>query len=179
MALDAVPGSPTANSYVTVADATLLLQERLLTQPWYTQPATASMTLVARREAALIWATQLLDAQIGWYGTPATTTQALAWPQTGQSDALGRAIPANVVPRQVQMATALTAVSLMALEQTVGTTAIEPGIKSKKIGDLTIVYQDDVRTSQGVAAVIPAEVLAMLRPYGLVPGLGMIPLLRV
>lgn len=179
MALDATPGGQFANSYVTMSEATTLLQERLATDAWYAEDANASMTLPARREAALLWATRLIDEQIGWYSTPTTLTQALAWPQVGQIDHLGRLIDSTVVPRFLKMATALTALHLMGTEAVVGTAALEPGVKSKRIGDMEIVYQDDATQRQELhAAVVPAEVLTMLRPYGTVPGLGMIPVLR-
>ena len=91
MDLIATPGSPLANSYVTVAAANGYLEGRLYTEPWFGIHALEETELVsvATRETALIWATSLLDTQVRWYGTPTTLTQALAWPMTGQLDHLG------------------------------------------------------------------------------------------
>jgi hypothetical protein len=182
MALDATPGGQNSNAYVTMAEATTLLQERLATEVWYTETTASGMTLPARRDAALIWATRLLDTQIAWYGTPTTPLQALAWPQTGQVDRYGRPLDPLLIPRDVQMATALTALQLMASEAVLSATGGgELGIKSKRIGDMEIVYQNAPTAAQAQArptAGVPAEVLSMLRHYGMVPGLGMIPVLR-
>lgn len=184
MALDAVAGSPTANSYVSVSDATDLLQEHLDIEAWYTQSPEEGQTLAARREAALISATRLIDTQVGWYGYPATATQALAWPQVGQVDRYGRPLDATTVPRNVQQATAYYALAL--LEATAaGAPAASGGellVKSKKVGDVTIEYQTVSSTAQAVTATradtMPREVRDLLRGYGMVPGLGMIPVLR-
>lgn len=185
MALDAVPGSPTANSYVSVIDATDLLQEHLDIEAWYTQSPEEGQTLAARREAALISATRLIDTQVGWYGYPATSTQALAWPQAGQVDRYGRPLDQTTVPRTVQQATAYYALALMEATAAGAATAASGSellVKSKKVGDVTITYQDVPTAAQARTAtsgeVMPREVRDLLRGYGMVPGLGMIPVLR-
>jgi hypothetical protein len=178
MPLDATPGAPTANAYVTVADATLYLMQRLETEVW----SEASM---ADQAAALIWATELLDTQVRWYGTPTFPDQALALPQTGLVDRWERPLDATVVPRQVQQATACYAVTLLRATAPDALAAAGTGdlvIKSKKIGDTTITYQD---VSGGVAARAPVspfafttEVRTLLQPYGVVPGGGYALLVR-
>jgi hypothetical protein len=187
MTIDAVPGSPTANSYVSVAQATVFLGERLAVEAWYTPHLEAPVTLQQRREAALMQATRLLDEQVAWYGLPATTTQALAWPQAGQSDAWGRPIEGTSVPMNIQRATAYYALALLEAEELlfVTTQAVATGegrIKTLKMGETTITYQDEGQTTTStVAAVrarVPSEVWLLLKPYGMVPGFGMIPVLR-
>src|ERR1044072_7389787 len=98
MTLIATPGDANANSYVTVAAATALLAEQLQTEAWYATAETDMLTLTAKREAALLWATGLLNTHVEWYGTPTTGTQALPCPQAGQVDPLGNAIASDVVP---------------------------------------------------------------------------------
>src|SRR5262245_8953420 len=117
MTIDAVPGSPTANAYLTVSDATDLLQERLHVEAWYSADPEEAITLPHRREASLMQATRLIDEQVGWYGVPATTTQALAWPQVGQVDHLGRPVDPGTVPVNVQRATAYYALALLEAEE--------------------------------------------------------------
>lgn len=178
--LDATPGGPLANSYVDVVTSTDLLGQRLYTDAWLEADATD-------QAAALMWATDLLDSQVLWYGRPATDTQALAWPQMGQRDHLGRPLPSTVIPTAVQQATALYALSL--LEQSppeAGTsTTLEVGVvKSRKVGDTEITYFDPRQTptsttqatptSQGM----PAEVKALLKPYAQVAGSMTVRLLR-
>jgi len=171
MTINALPGDPLANAYVDVADATLLLAERLDSAAW--DDATP-----AEQETALIWATRLLDEQIWWYGSPTTDTQALAWPQTGQVDHLGRAVPLDIVPRVIQQATAFYALALLEEDAAGGAVGAEAGIKTKKIGDTSITYKDDAAVQVSVVQRFPPEVRTMLRFYGNVPGLGHMPVLR-
>jgi hypothetical protein len=55
-------------------------------------------------------------------------------------------------------------------------------LKSTKIGDTQITYQDVGSTSasraQGSPQALPTEVKALLRPYGTVPGVGSVTLVR-
>lgn len=165
---DATPGGTNATSYVTVEDATGYLYARLQTEPWTEADR-------ATQAAALQWATSLLDTQVQWYGTPTTTTQALAWPMTGQLDHLGRPIPSDVVPAIVQQATSVYALAL--LGDTTASASTPTGetmaVKSRRIGDTQIVYQDvpqSATPARPVSQGIPAEVRALLRPYGQMSG---------
>ena len=176
MNLDATPGAPTANAYCTIDQATAFLTMRLDTDAWAEAP-------LEDQAAALQWATRLIDQQVQWYGLPTFPDQALALPQVGLVDQWGRAVSSAVIPVQVQQATALYALGL--LEATADDAPAASGdliLKSKKIGDTQITYQDI--SSQNARApvspyAIPSEVKALLRPYGAVPGMGVIPLVRM
>ena len=175
MILDATPGLPTSNAYCTVDQATTFLTMRLDTDAWDEAPP-------EDQAAALQWATRLLDAQVGWYGVPTYLDQALALPQVGLVDQWGRAVASDVIPGPVQQATALYALELLAStapEAVAGSGDLI--LKSKKIGDVTLTYQDlpssSARTPVSPYA-IPSEVKALLRSYGFVPGLGVVPLVR-
>ena len=177
--LNATAGDPLANAYITVNDATAFLTMRLHTDAW-------TDASIPDQEAALQWATRLIDEQVHWYGLPTYPDQTLALPQVGLVDQWGRAVASNVIPVPVQQATALYALGLLE-----ATAADVPGaavngdlvIKSKKIGDTTITYQDVSSQSSTRVPVspyaIPSEVKALLRPYGAVPGMGVVPLVRV
>ena len=175
--LDASVGTPTANSYVLVSQATSFLTMRLDTDAW-------TEASVPDQEAALQWATRLIDQQVAWYGIPMFPDQALALPQTGLVDQWGRAVASDVIPVAVQQATALYALGL--LEATApDAPAAGSGdliLKSKKIGDTTLTYQDISSSASARAPVspyaIPSEVKALLRPYGTVSGAGVVPLVR-
>ena len=149
---------------------------RLETAPWTEAP-------VPDQEAALQWATRLLDEQVQWYGVPTYPDQALALPQVGLVDSWGRQRASDVIPPAVQQATALYALGLLEATADDGAAAVSGDlvIKSKKIGDTTITYQDlpssSARTPVSPYA-IPSEVKALLRPYGVVPGMGVVPLVR-
>jgi hypothetical protein len=177
MVLDAVPGSPTANAYVTTTQATVFLTMRLDTAAWTEAP-------VPDQEAALQWATRRLDEQVQWYGLPTYPDQALALPQVGLVDQWERAVASNVIPVPVQQATALYALELLEATADDAPAAMSGDliIKSKKIGDTTITYQDVSSSASARAPVspyaIPSEVKALLRPYGAVPGMGVVRLVR-
>jgi hypothetical protein len=186
MELDATVGGPAANSYVSVEEATDLLEGRLNTEPWFVwDPESDYFTLEQRRESALMWATQLIDEQVQWYGTPSTQTQALAWPMTGMVDKWGRPVPTSIVPEDLKRATAYYALALMrdTSESPNGaSSASEAGIKSKKIGDLTITYQDvstQQKTTTTSSTGMPVEVRRILQGYGGLAGGINVPLKRV
>jgi hypothetical protein len=174
--LNAVAGDPLANSYTTTTSASAFLTMRLDIDAW-------TEASVEDQSAALQWATRLIDEQVQWYGIPTYPDQALALPQVGLVDQWGRSVASNVIPLAVQQADALYALAL--LESTAPEASQATGdlvIKSKKIGDTTITYQDTSSTSTARMPVsphaLPAEVRALLRPYGMVPGFGSIPLYR-
>lgn len=175
--LDATPGGPLSNAYTTVSQATAFLTMRLDTDAW-TEAA------VPDQEAALMWATRLIDEQVQWYGIPTYPDQALALPQAGLVDQWGRVIASDVIPLAVQQATALYALGL--LEATAATAGVAAGtadlvIKSKTIGDTRIEYQSIAAPSARAPVspyAIPSEVRALLRPYGAVPGMGSVPVVR-
>lgn len=175
--LIATVGASDANSYVTLSEANAFIAERPHTEPWFEPP-----DLVDQRPAALITATRLLDEQVSWYGRPATTTQALAWPQLGQVDAWGRVIVSTVVPVAVQRATAYYALALLReMDQDAATVTADLPIKSKKMGDLTITYQDQgtARAVPAASLQLPTEVRSLLRGYGTMIGGFNVPLVRV
>ena len=75
-------GAPTANAYVT-------------TSPGYRLPDHApgygrlDGSQCADQQAALQWATRLLDEQVQWYGIPTYPDQALALPAGGVGGSVG------------------------------------------------------------------------------------------
>ena len=179
MVFDATVGGVMSNAYVTVLAASQFLLGRLYTEPWFGMSGATDAALVdnVTRESALIWATWLLDTQVQWYGTPTTTTQALAWPMTGQVDKFKRPIPVDIVPADIQQATAFYALALLRDDSQAPASGEDATVKRKRIGDLEIEFRDDVQVkaaSQG----IPAEVRTLLRPYGMMVGSMMVPVLR-
>lgn len=181
MALIATAGSASANSYVTVAGAYALLL------PTLRATVLNDGELIIGLEDALIWATRLIDEQVAWYGTPATTTQALAWPQLGAVTPLGQALSGTTIPAFLQQATAEYALALLQEYARQATTAATDavtslrGLKSLTIQDVRMEVQDDLQAmlSQIATAVhMPATVRRTLAPYGDVAGSMTVPLRR-
>lgn len=177
--LNAIPGDPLANSYTTTSQASAFLTMRLDTDAW-------DEASVDDQIAALQWATRLIDEQVRWYAIPTYPDQALALPQVGLVDQWGRQLASNVIPVAVQQATALYALGLLESvpDETTAANAATGDlvIKSTKIGDTEITYQNVSSTSATNVPVspyaIPSEVKALLKPFGMVPGYGSIPVYR-
>ncbi|WP_373379900.1 DnaT-like ssDNA-binding protein [Cupriavidus nantongensis] len=123
MTIDTNPGSPTADSYVSVAEADAY---------WSKRPGSAwGAAAEAAREGALVRATGYVDATYDWRGTRATAVQALDWPRY---DVVldgypldGTTIPARVKDAVCEMALKALAGDISAdvspqqvVEQTVG-----------------------------------------------------------
>lgn len=144
-------------SFVTVEDATALLYGRLNTEPWHkANTPEALFTLGERRTAALVQATRLIETQITW----------------------ATELDENAIPEDVQLATALYALALLRDTSEAPGQSGSQTLKSKKIGDLTLTFQDMAGTITQHPQGIPEEVRLLLKPYGTLVGRMMIPLLR-
>ncbi len=89
-------GKSDANSYISLADAETYFTNRGVPASW-----TAATN--AEKEAALVSATQYLDANYEWAtGDIGSDTQALGWPRSGAYDRFGRSIESTVVPPRVE-----------------------------------------------------------------------------
>lgn len=109
MTLDATPGGPNSNAYLTVAEADAIALEQGLGRAVENWLATATTT--ADKERALIRATSEIDAYMGAAGTPANYSQALLYPRAGVDvDGLG----APYLPHDLEMACFEQAVHVLA-----------------------------------------------------------------
>lgn len=100
MTLDSTIGAATAESYVSVADATTYHANR-------GNAAWAAAALTAQ-EQALRKATAYLDSRYTWRGTRASITQALDWPRYGVVvdgvTVIGTTIPAGLLSASYELA---------------------------------------------------------------------------
>src|SRR4030095_4494718 len=182
MALDATVGGPASTSYVTVTQATALLQAHLDTHAWYAQLPSDEVTLLAKREAALMTATRFLETQMLWAGSPTSDTQALGWPRTGVTTRQGQAVDPQTIPLTVQEATAFYALALLE-ESSASASGVEAGsVKRTVMGETSIEYfqPGTAATSRATPAsrAMPAEVRDLLRGYGVSGGGVMVTLIR-
>lgn len=117
--LNATIGSPTANSYETLAEAQDYWDSRLFTDNWENSDD---------KTVALVWGTRVLDSMAvphrrlirpsngvpyyltapKWEGTPATTTQHLAWPRLGLTDRNGNPLDWTITSISVAGAAVVT-----------------------------------------------------------------------
>lgn len=84
-------GSPTANSYVTVAEADAYFGDAFGRTLWTPLDADTKASLV-------ITASRTLDQYIAWYGEKTSPDQAMEWPRTCTK------IPSDVIPTSVKYA---------------------------------------------------------------------------
>ena len=168
--INATPGAPDANSFLTQEEADAYFAARLpLNPPW---------SAAVDPSAALVMATRVLSAYAQplkylvsteppfyyrvrrqWTGTPATTTQKLPWPRIGMFDANGNPIPQNVVPDALKEATAELAGQLVASDTTLDNAASAVGLKSVSAGSVSVTFKDMIESR-----VLPDAVWNLMPP---------------
>jgi hypothetical protein len=104
-------GLSNANAYCEVADGDTFAGDHYYASNW--TGATSD-----NKRKALIFAARLLDEQVIWYGTAASTTQALGWPRNGCYNRRGFLIENDEVPAEVQQANWLLAMALIGEDRT-------------------------------------------------------------
>src|ERR1041384_3886869 len=106
-------GRSDANAYANAADGDAYHEGHLYASAW-----TAATT--ASKEAALVFATRLIDSQFQFGGSKANGAQALQWPREDcvDPDAAGDSVPGEVVPKAVAAATCEMARELLIADRT-------------------------------------------------------------
>jgi len=152
MIVETGSGLANANSYVTLDDADLYHEMRLHVATW---TAASDDT----KEAALMWATRLLDNLIDWSGYKTSETQALRWPRSFTYDLDGYLIESSIIPDFLKSATAEYARNLIDEDPT-GDNDLA-GFKKLKIDVLEIEVDKWSETGS-----IPLSVWNMVKQYG-------------
>lgn len=93
-------GLPDATSYVSVEEA-----DDIITMNIHASASWEALD-VADKERLLAWASRYLDERTRWFGHKAVEASALRWPRSGVTDRDGVRLDANMIPRQLQIATA-------------------------------------------------------------------------
>jgi hypothetical protein len=168
LTLNATPGAADANSYATVDEADAYHEALLYATDW-----TAATT--ATKEAALVWATRLLDEQCAWRGTKTINEQALRWPRGGVYDVDGVGIDNEVIPPAVKGATAELARHLIKSDRLQVRDDARGGLHSVSAGPVSVTFDKVDRIS-----LLPESVLSLLRPFATgSAGSLAVPLVRV
>lgn len=141
MAIDATPGSATANSYITLVDAQAYFDTRLNTDAWEDS---------SLQEEALLQACLRLE-QYDYVGVVVTDTQILKWPRMFNDEGdLIRNYPINAVPMPIKQAQCELALALLDL----GSESVAAGtVSSLKIGNSV-----EVKYATGSTAVVDTSV---------------------
>jgi hypothetical protein len=168
LTLNATAGAADANSYATVEEADAYHEAHLYASDW-----TGAST--ANKEAALVWATRLLDEQCEWRGTKTTNEQALRWPRGGVYDVDGVGIDNDVIPTSLKRATAELARHLIKSDRLQVRDDARGGLQSVTAGPVSVSFDKVDRIS-----LLPESVLSLIRPlaHGSAGGVA-VPLMRV
>lgn len=156
MALDATVSGTASDSYATLAEATAYHASRLWSEEW-------AASTDPKREAALKWATRLID-QLDFPTTSlkVVTAQALRWPRNYVYDPDGNRLPTVTIPDPIREACCELAYYLLKEDR-----AIElevPEFESLRVGPIDLTYNvvDRYMTKKSL---LPRTVLDILRPY--------------
>lgn len=152
MALDATLGGTSSNSYVTQADATAYLTDRLNAASLATWSALAS----GDKDAALIAATLRLDVE-HYAGAPVTSTQRLKWPRVGAYTADDLLLDSSTIPRLITDAQCEMAWAIAQNPAFLEESGLE-GFQHVKVGSL------DVTPRFLAAAQLPSIVKQLIAP---------------
>ena len=140
------------NSFVSLDDADLYHEMRLHVETWTNADDDT-------KEAALMWATRLLNDLINWAGYKTSQGQALRWPRNFVYDLDGYLLDSGTIPDFLKSATSEYARNLIDSDLTEGNAMA--GFKSLKIDVLEMEID---KYSQ--AATIPPAVWDMIKQYG-------------
>lgn len=149
--INATPKSPTANSFVTLAEAEAYMAERLNVTAWTGSDDTKSQ--------ALITASYRVN-QEQFEGYQTTTSQNLKWPREGATDDDGEEYDPDTIPNIIKWATYEEALALLnrGNQDLLHNTGLEE-YKRVKVGELEI-----ERNMSYVAGQLGENVKRILRP---------------
>jgi hypothetical protein len=152
--LVSTPGSAFANVYADLVFANQYHEDR---------PAVGTTWATAtdpQKQAALLWATQLMDRLWIWSGYPTDAVQALQWPRGAILKPNGwEYVDIHTIPDELKKATSEFARSLLVSDRT-GDSQIETlGITSLKAGPVSLSFKESV-----YAKPVPDVVVSLIPP---------------
>jgi len=152
----ATAGASNANSYVTEAELTTYIENRLHNS------STVSAATSDTNKKALVLATRLLDELIDWDGDPSDADdQALQWPRYGLYDDKGNVLDEDTIPQRIKNATMEFACYLIDGDRT-AENATE-GIKGLKAGSVELEF---IESNPPERKVVPDAVFQMVSLWG-------------
>ncbi|RLD57844.1 MAG: hypothetical protein DRI97_04425 [Bacteroidetes bacterium] len=104
-------GLTNSNGYVSLDDADIYHEMRLHVSDW-------TGASDDDKEAAIMWASRLLDILVNWDGSKVSSTQAMRWPRTSVVDTDGYSIASTEIPQFLADATAEYARTLISEDVT-------------------------------------------------------------
>jgi len=139
MALNATPGSPTADSYATVAEGDAYHDTSLFATGW-------TGAVLADKERALKMATRLLDSYYTWLGQRTFSDQALGFPRTGLFRDTTIVVDSATIPPEIRNATAEFGKFLLANDPNQQNEAAAQGITKIKVSTIELTFKDVIES---------------------------------
>lgn len=149
--VDASVGTPTANSYVLVAEADAYFEASFGRSLWAPATPEDKATLVVN-------ASRALDSFMEWAGYKASQTQSMEWPRTGTYDKAGFAYASDAIPMPVKFAVYELAYYMLSNG---GLNFAEQSVDRVKVGPVDVEF-----TKGGVDSGIPKYVEALIAHIG-------------
>lgn len=151
MALNATVGSPDANSYVTVSEASVYFSDRVHSEAW---------DVFENQAAVLVTSSQMLDWYVKWKGFRSSTTQSMLWPRTGVTRRDDTTVEIDILPPELKVAVYELALSSLEADRL----ADDPmaGIEQIKAGSLMVKADNGDYDSTEIDA-IPEKVWKILK----------------
>jgi hypothetical protein len=141
-------GLPSANTYVSLADALVFADTLLFIDAWEDAGP--------ERQAVLLLEAARWLGRFAWRGTPSTPTQALAWPREDVTDRDQRPIARDTVP-------AFVAEAQIRLAVWMATQAASP-FEGTGLQPQTELSVGPLRLTPAAGAAMPGDILALLAP---------------
>ncbi len=147
-------GGASANAYISLADANQYHLDRA--------PADSNWSAAtdAQKNAAILKATELMDALFEWTGWVVNETQALLWPRSGMYLRSGYSIETDELPTALTRACAEYAGQLLAGDRVADYGVETKGITRMKLGSMEFSFKDSAAAKavpDAVAYLIPKE----------------------
>jgi hypothetical protein len=147
-------GAANANAYCTLAFA----NQYALNRP--AVGTTWSTASDEQKNAAILWATLLMDSLWDWSGFATDTTQVLQWPRQGMLKRTGwEYVDVHTIPTELQNATAEYARQLLAGDLAGNSDVETQGITSLRAGPVALTFKDSV-----TAKPVPDTVFNLIPP---------------
>ena len=153
MTLIATPGAEDANSFVTRAEFVEWLTTRLR------KPTSVTGAGDSTKDAALIWATRLVNA-LCWTGSGVTATQRLNWPRTGMLYQTLFAVPIDAIPQDLKNAVMEMAYILLVGDPVSPASAIFKGLNKIKAGSVELGFNK--LADLPLNSLVPPSVISLL-----------------
>ena len=166
------PGAADANSYASYLEVNEYFEERTpITPAWVTSGAEAYILTAARMLDAMAQTRRVLvPKQNGveayyrvsptWTGSPAGSTQRMAWPRSGMFNANGYPIDIDVIPDELKQAQAELAGYLLKGDTSLPSDVQTQGLTHLSVGSVRLAFRDNVVQvviPQGVYMLMPAS----------------------